>query len=212
MRKNFIAGLIVFLPLVLTFIIASFLINLLTTPFLGIAQSLLTYYDINIPPLLLRTACQFMILLGFSLAVLVTGFSMQSFIVSKIVNSWERLILKIPFVGKVYRAAKDVVRTFFGPANHNFGTVVLAPFPHVGLFSIGLVTNEDIETKERDDDLISVYLPTTPNPTMGFLLMYRRDELIYTDMTVSHAFKGVVSCGLMLPSFNVTRLSHPNFR
>jgi len=220
MKRSFITGLIILLPLLLTMFIASFIINLLTKPFIGIVQSSLTYYEITIPGFwifsgqeFLRTFCQAIILISFSIFMIIIGFAMQSYLFYRFIEFWDQLLLKIPLINKIYTACRDVIRTLFGPVKHNFGTVVLVPFPHPGLLSIGLITNEDLDENddEKDQDLISVFLPTTPNPTMGFLLMYRREELMFTDMRINNAFKSVISCGVMMPHFNVTRMPHPKY-
>lgn len=110
---------------------------------------------------------------------------------------------KIPIVRSIYRTSEDVVKTIFTSKTNSFKQVVAVRFPHHDTYSIGLITRENIpglkETKHEDS--VAVFVPTTPNPTSGFLVMYKPEDLIYLDMKVEDAFKYIISCGVILPSF-----------
>ncbi|GAB4228022.1 MAG: DUF502 domain-containing protein [Chlamydiales bacterium] len=213
LRTHFITGLVTLLPLVLTAVIVLFLMNMITKPFIGLVESLLEYYRITIPPFLifngqevLRFLCQVFVLLGLILITTMIGLAANSFVFHQFVSLWEGIILKTPFIGKIYHAAREVMHTLFRTSKQNFGTVVLVPFPHKKNLSIGLITNDALKDgdQETNEDLISVFIPTTPNPTMGFLLMYKREDILFTDMKVEKALKSVISCGLLMPPFEIT--------
>lgn len=209
MKTYFFTGLAILLPLLITVFIILFFLRLLTQPFMGIAESLLTYYHISIPSFLffsgqefLRFLCQIAILIGLFLLTVFIGCIGEWYLVKIIFLYANSLFHKIPMINKVYKACQDVINNVMGPKKQSFGSVVLIPFPHKKILSIGLVTHEAlVEEKDtkNDSDLISVFLPTTPNPTMGFVLMFPRRDLIFTKMGVEEALKSVISCGLMLP-------------
>jgi len=101
----------------------------------------------------------------------------------------------------VYKTTQDIVKTLFVTDKDSFKYVVMAPFPYKGLYSIGLVSRKAPDTCSNaiNKELISVFVPTTPNPTTGFLLLFNKDDLIYLDMKTEEAVKYIVSCGVIVP-------------
>ncbi len=206
MRKSFFTGLGIILPLVLTVLIVMFLINLLTKPFLGIAQGLLDYSGLLGKPILFLSSEQlvlitskFLVLLSLFVFTLVIGFFARWVFVHYLIRIGDYIIHKIPVVNKIYKAIKDVVTTLFDSPNQTFSQVVLVPFPHTKGLALGFIVAEKLpdESDKEYSDLVSVFVPATPNPTMGFMLLYKRSQLHYLDMKIDEALKCIVSCGVL---------------
>lgn len=206
MRKNFLTGLAILLPMALTFWILNLLINLFTKPFIGIVESFL---NINVETLpltvhsLVMFAAKICILLLLAILTFLVGYLGQHFIVRNLLKYSDYVFHRIPFVNKIYKATQDVVKTLFHEEHTNFSQVVLVPFPHETSRSIGLITKRDQAAymDSEHGNMVSVFVPGTPNPTMGFMLLFHREQLIFTEMSVEEALKFVISCGVMADPF-----------
>ena len=120
-----------------------------------------------------------------------------------LIRFWERIVAKIPFINGVYKACRDIIQTLFASSSHSFKQVVMAPYPGPGMFAIGLVTKKNIPAIGPDNELLSaVFIPTTPNPTSGFLIIFKEKDLVYLDMKVEDALKYVISCGVIETPLN----------
>lgn len=210
MRKYFTTGLIFLLPVALTLMFVMFIVNILTKPFLGLVTDFLQHtHLLKAPffshPQMTLIVSKVLILLFLFMAILIVGVVARWLLVRYIFRFGEALLHKLPLVNKVYKASQDVVHTILSPDTTTFKKVVLVPFPNSKGLSIGLITKEDasLNVGTQSHDLISVFVPGTPNPTMGFMLLYRKDQLIYTDLTVDQALKCVVSCGVIQSSFGL---------
>ena len=113
------------------------------------------------------------------------------------------MLHRIPLVSKVYKTTQEVIKTIFSADQNTFQEVVLCPFPFTGGrgYIVGLVSRDApmICSQTVEAELVSVFVPTTPNPTSGFLMMYKREELITVNMSLEEAVKYVVSCGVLVP-------------
>ncbi|MEI8366097.1 MAG: DUF502 domain-containing protein, partial [Parachlamydiaceae bacterium] len=114
-----------------------------------------------------------------------------------LISVWERLVARIPFIRSVYKTCRDVIGTLFTSSSNSFKQVVLVPYPSQDTKAIGLVTRDNIQIDGSKEVLIAVFIPTTPNPTSGFLILFKKDSLIYLDMKVEDALKYVISCGVI---------------
>jgi len=115
----------------------------------------------------------------------------------------EGLILRIPVLNKIYGFAKDVSDTMLAGKKTVFERVVLVEYPRPGMYALGFVTNEtegEAQAKTKEP-VISVFIPTTPNPTSGFLALVPRDNVIAMDMTVAEGMKFVISGGSVVPPY-----------
>lgn len=206
MRKHLVTGLMILLPLVITIWFVVFLINLLTTPFLGMVE-----YSIQSSPelaafykdhtTLVRTVSHLLILVALFFFTVFLGLLGRWFLLHYLIRVGETVLQRIPFVSKIYKVAKEVIKTFFSSQTESFRQVVLVPFPHEGTWVVGLLSQEAPKLC-RDavgQDLVSIFIATAPNPTTGFLVMYPRHRLIYLDMKVEEAIKFIVSVGLITP-------------
>lgn len=213
MKKYFITGLVILLPVTLTLVVVSFIFNLLTTPFLGISQAILNHYNLLDQGFLFLSAEQLLTFLSQALTLVLLffitvflGIVARWFFVHYIIHFWEYIIHRIPLVSTIYKACQDVIKTIFTSQTSAFKQVVMVRFPNAETFTIGLVTRDSLPGLDIDQisgsNLVAVFVPTTPNPTSGFLAIYRREDIVPLDMKVEDAFKYVISCGLIMPPFN----------
>lgn len=211
MKKYFVTGLVILLPLALTIAIVAFIFNLLTEPFAGIIKSILDYYKIFETGFLWLNASQLqqfvsqiliLILLFFFTVGL--GYVTRWFFIHYVFRFWDYCFHRIPFISTVYKTCQDVINTMFTSSSQSFKQVVMIPFPNADTYSIGLVTRDNLPgiPNKESSPLTAVFVPTTPNPTSGFLMMFKEEDLIYLDMKVEDAFKYIISCGVIPAPFN----------
>lgn len=201
MKKHFITGLIILLPLAVTIAVASFVFNLLTEPLAGALANVLGYYDLlAISPQIQHFVSQILVLVLLVFFTILLGMIARHFFVNYMINLWDWTIHRIPLVRSIYKASQDVIKTLFTTSNNAFKQVVLIPFPYPGSYSIGFITQEEASI-DKEDSKIAVFMPTAPNPTSGFLMLFEKKDVIYIDMKVEDAFKYVVSCGVIPTPF-----------
>lgn len=205
MKKYFITGLVILLPLALTLAIVIFFINLLTGPFVEMVKSILGHYDLLERNFLFISAdqvqkyvSQIIILALLFFCTVGLGFIGRMFLFHYFLKLWEYVVHKIPFVSSIYRTCQDVIKTIFASETNSFKQVVLVPFPSTENLAIGLLTRDNLPTVgNMNGPLTAVFVPTTPNPTSGFLMMFRESDLLFLDMKVEDALKYVISCGVI---------------
>lgn len=213
MKKYFITGLVILLPLALTLAIVIFLFNLLTQPFAGIVQSIFAHYNIFQNGFLFLSAAQVqqyisqLIILVFLFFFTVSlGILARWFFIHYLLRFSDKLFQRIPFISSIYNACQDVIKTIFAGKDNSFKQVVLVRFPNADTYSIGLVTKENLPSVDEDEEkMTAVFVPTTPNPTSGFLMMFKKNELVYLNMKVEDAFKYIISCGVISSPFQKIR-------
>lgn len=192
MKKNFLAGFIILMPLYLTYIICSYVINLLTSPFV---RNLETYTNEH---LLLTVVLQLFVLLSMLLFIMFAGILAEAVIGNYFFAKLDHLFNRIPLVNRIYRSLKEIIETIFHSKSSNFTDVVLAPYPYSEIYSIGFVTQ-----CSAMDGQISVFLPGVPNPTVGFIVQFERSRVFFLDVKVEEAMKYLISCGTVVPQFKV---------
>lgn len=211
MKKYFITGLVILLPLALTTAIVMFIFNLLTVPFLGIVTAVFNHYHLLEEGVFLLNSdqiqnlvAQFFILVSLFFIVIGLGFIARWFFFKAFIKFAEYVVKYIPLVSTIYKTCQDVIKTIFTSKTNSFKQVVMVRFPHPQTYSIGFITREEIPSlaNTSHSDAVAVFVPTTPNPTSGFMIMFKPDDLIYLDMTVEDAFKYIISCGVISPDFN----------
>lgn len=203
MKKYFFTGLAILLPVALTLLVVSFVFNLLTQPFLGFAQQILSPLNLDQHGSLANFISQILILLILFVGTVLLGIAARWVFLHYMIRCWESLIQKIPLVRTIYRSCKDVISHLFGTSTTAFKQVVMVPFPHHEAHSLGFVTRDDLPEFEDTlgTDRIVVFIPTTPNPTSGFLTIFKRQDVVFLDMKVEEAFKYILSCGVIVPAF-----------
>ena len=194
LRKYFITGLLVLVPLAITYwvlhaVITSMDQTLLLLPVQWRPEAVLGY---QVPGL------------GFILTVVIvfiTGLLTRNFIGNYFLKMWEALLNHIPIVNSIYSSVKQVSDTLFSSSGNAFSKAVLVQYPHQGTWAIGFLTGTPSQSiaQHLQGDFISIYVPTTPNPTSGFMLMVARKDVIELDMSVDMALKYVVSMGVVAP-------------
>lgn len=211
-KKFFITGLVILLPLALTISIVLFIFNLLTVPFLGIVKTVFDHYNTFEGSFLFLNAdqiqsliAQILILGSLFLIVIGLGFIARWFFFHTLIKFADFIVKRIPLVNVIYRTSQDVIKTIFSSEAKSFKQVVLIPFPNPETYSIGFITRENLPglAKTAHAESVVVFVPTTPNPTSGFLMIFKQSDLMYLDMTIEEAFKYIISCGVIYPAFKV---------
>lgn len=208
MKKYFITGLVILLPLVVTIAVVIFLVNFLTQPFIGVVTTVLSkLHIINkgflflTPEQLVRYTAKIIILVLLFLFTVGLGMITRWFLINTLLRLGDRLLNRIPIVNTVYKTTQDIIRTLFVSDKNSFKQVVMVPFPREDIYVLGLISRESppVCSKAVGQELVSVLVPTTPNPTTGFLMMYKREDLIIIDMKPEEAIKYIISCGVIIP-------------
>jgi len=199
-RKIFFAGMLVTLPLALTiFLLQFFFVRLDAQLGPAVTELLLRFHvpidqDYRIPGLGLVTI---VIIIFFA------GLFTRNILGRKLVDFGEGILVKIPVFKNIYVGAKQVIETFGQSRANAFRRVVMIEYPRPGIYSLAFVTNEKqgkIEEKFKHHDMVSVFLPTTPNPTSGYFLMLPKEDVVELDMSVEDGIKMVISGGLVTPN------------
>lgn len=217
MKKYFTSGLAILLPIVLTLMIVSFLINFLTQPFLESTQALLKQssflrHSFIHHATFLALLSKMLILLILSGIILLIGVFGKLFLIDAFFRFGDYLLHQLPFVNKIYKACQDVVHSLF-TSSKKFSQVVFVPFPSPDSLCIGLVTHDSLKLRncqQESEHLISVFIPGTPNPSVGFMLMFKRGQLLFANMKVDEAMKFIVSCGVVMPHFEILQPDKTN--
>ena len=196
-QKYLIAGLLVWLPGVVTVLLFRFLITLMD-------QTLVLL------PLQIRPET----LLGFSipglgliltlLVLLVTGILAANIVGRTMMGFGERILRRIPIVRSVYSAAKNFSELVFSETGQSFKKVLLIQYPRKGVYSLAFQTSTALGEvqKKTGSDVVCTFIPTTPNPTSGYIIILPKEDVIEMDMSVDEAFKMIVSLGVVVPSWN----------
>lgn len=208
MKKDFFAGLAVVLPVVITLLVIQLLLRLFTAPFEGFTQPLMDWIGSfqGIPKALhsqelIHFISQVLILAFLVLFTIFVGFLGKIFLVDALFKLGDRLVHKIPFANKIYKAVQDVIHNVLNEEKVSFSRVVLAPFPYEESKVLGFITKDQevIEGDTSSEKKTAVFIPGTPNPMMGFILLIPEKELIHTEIKVEEAIKFIVSCGVIVP-------------
>jgi uncharacterized membrane protein len=157
----------------------------------------------SMQPLLQRLAhIPFLSILVLVVLMLVTGFAVTNIFGQWVLKQWDRLMQRIPIVKSIYSSVKQVSDTLFSSSGNAFREAVLVQYPRAGAWTIAFVTGKPGgEVAEHlEGEWVSVYVPTTPNPTSGFFLMMPRSDVLPLGMSVDQALKYVISMGVVVPS------------
>ena len=208
MKKYFISGIVILLPATVTIWIISFVVRFLTKPFTSFVVKFLTnlqIHDLGFGFLshdqIILYGSPIIILCMLVLFIILLGFIARSFFVDILFKVGDFFLKKIPLINKFYKTSQEIVKTLFVTNKESFKQVVLVPFPYPEVYCLGLVARDAPKTFNDDltEELISVLVPTTPNPTTGFILMFKKSDLIFLKMKRDEAIKYVVSCGVVIP-------------
>lgn len=210
LKRYFLTGLIILAPVALTFAIILFIFNLLTVPFAGAVTAIFDRYNMLDTGFLFLSGretqelvSQILVLIFLGGFTVLLGAVARHFFINSFIKTWDYLLNKIPVISSIYKTSQEVIKTIFGNTANSFKQVVMVKFPSPETYSLGFVTRENVEGLVPDKTFITVFVPTAPNPTSGFLMLYQPEDLIYLDMKVDEAFKYVVSCGMVTSPFSV---------
>jgi uncharacterized membrane protein len=195
LRAYFLAGILITAPVSITFYLAYLFISFVdarVTPLIPMRFNPETYLPFALPGLGL-----FVVVIGLTFIGAVTA----GFFGRMVVRFYEGLLARMPVVRNIYSALKQIIETVLAQQSNAFRQAVLVEYPRRGIWAIGFLTGETKgEVQQRTDrPMINVFLPTTPNPTSGFLLFVPYKDVIELDMTVEEAIKMVISGGIVTP-------------
>lgn len=200
MRKYFITGLLILVPLAITVWVLNLIIGTMD-------QSLLLLPESWRPEALVGFHIPGLGTILTLLIIFITGLATRNFIGRQVVSLWEGLLTRIPVVKSIYSSVKQVSDTLFSSSGNAFRKAVLVQYPRQGSWTIAFLTGiPGGEVKNHlQGDYVSLYVPTTPNPTSGFFLMVPRADTIELDMSVDEALKYIVSMGVVSPEMQTDK-------
>jgi uncharacterized membrane protein len=194
MKKYFITGLLIWVPLAITLWVLNLIVSTMDQSLLLLPLQFQTeaVWGFHVPGLgvVLTLAVVFL-----------TGVLAANFIGERLVRVWETILARIPVVASIYTAVKQVSDTLFSGSGQAFRKALLVPYPHRDSYTIAFLTGKpggDV-LNHLKGEYVSVYVPTTPNPTSGFFLMMKTSDVIELEMTVDEALKYIISMGVVAP-------------
>lgn len=194
LRRWVVAGLLVWVPLGVTFLVVKLLIDLadrilVLIPWDYRPENLLGF---NIPGLGVALT---------ALTVIITGMVFANLFGRRLVRLWEDMLARIPLVRSIYSSVKQITETLFSTQGKSFRKVVLVEYPRRELWTLAFLTGETAEAliDLTGRDLVSIYVPTTPNPTSGFFIMVPKEDIVVLDITVEAGLKLILSTGVVVP-------------
>jgi uncharacterized membrane protein len=194
MKKYFITGLLIWIPLVITLWVLKLVVDVLDQSLLLLPASAQTerWLGVHVPGL------------GAILTVvivLLTGIFATNFFGARLVRLWHRVLHQIPVVNSIYSSVKQISDTLFSSSGQAFRKALLVQWPRPGMWTIAFLTGTPSGEVARSipADCVSVYVPTTPNPTGGYFVIVPRKDVVELDMTVDEALKYIISMGVVPP-------------
>lgn len=195
-RTYFISGLLVWLPIWVTLLVISFLVDILSRSLLLLPQQ----YQ---PDYLLGVHVPGIGVIITLVVIFLTGVLAANFVGRRLLAFGDAIMGRIPIVRSVYTGVKQVTQTLFTPGGQSFRKVLMVEYPCPGVWSVAFQTgevNREIEgSLNSNETLVSYFIPTTPNPTSGFLMMAPKSKVVELDISVDQALKYVISLGVVQP-------------
>jgi uncharacterized membrane protein len=200
MKKYFITGLLIWIPLVITIWVLKLVVDIADQSLLLLPQGWRTenWFGFHVPG---------MGVLLTLVIVLLTGVVTANFVGQRLVYLWHKILHRIPVVNSIYSSVKQVSDTLFSSTGEAFRKALLVQWPREGMWTIAFLTGApggDV-TRYLEGDYVSIYVPTTPNPTGGYFVMMPRKDVIELDMSVDAALKYIISMGVVVPNGNGRR-------
>jgi len=202
LRRYLVAGVLVWLPILASIWVITFIVGLTDSIFV-----------------LLPAAYRPEALVGFPLpglgivialiVLLVTGLMVTNLIGKRLVQYWDGLMRRIPLVRSIHGGVKSFAESVFS-TNNSFRKVVMIQYPRLGIWTIGFVTSDDVQeiSAKTGTQHACVYVPTTPNPTSGFIVLLPKTEIVELEMSVDAAMKMIITCGVVVPPPAIKSLSN----
>ena len=201
-KQSLLAGIFITVPIFVSLWIAWFIYDALTS--WGVEFSEKIDFGMEISEFWKIQIVRIASLLLMTLVLLTIGAIARNTIGKRIVETFQKILLKIPFIKTIYSTSRQVGDALWNANGGDmFNKAVLFEYPRRGSWAVGFLTNENKEpfelTRVLGKELVSVFIPTTPNPTSGFLFLIPRDECYILNMSVSEAMAFIVSCGAVVP-------------
>jgi len=197
LRRYLVAGVLVWLPLAVTYVLLRFLIGVMdkTLNLLPLAYRPEEWMGVAIPGL--------GVILTF-IVLLITGLLAANIVGRSVVGGWESLLERIPVVRSIYSASKNFAEIVFSDSGNAFKKVLLVEYPRKGIYTLTFQTATAMgEVQGRmGTDVVTCFVPTTPNPTSGFIIIVPKEDVIELDMSVDEAAKLVMSLGVVVPTWS----------
>ena len=199
LRSNFLTGLVLITPIILTIYLLWGVINFIddkVVPWLPNKYNPSTYLGKDIPGLGVMT---------FLVFTTIVGMVTKGFFGRQLIKYWQSLVDRTPVFRSIYNALKQIAETVFTKSDQTFKSACLVEYPRRGIWVVAFVstiTKGEIKEKINKDEILTVFVPTTPNPTSGFLLFIPKKDVIILKMSVENAAKLVISAGLVVPDYN----------
>lgn len=194
LRRYIIAGVLVWVPIWVTLLALRFIVDLFDS-------SLELIPDHYQPDHLLGFHIPGLGLIFALVMVTTTGMLITNILGRRLVEWWEYFLLRIPLVRTIYQAVKQVLMTLFSSSEESFRNVLLVEYPRKGLWTIAFQTSSGFNYAPdlNGEGLLTVFIPTTPNPTSGFLIIVPKQDTLKVDLSVDEALKMVISLGVVMP-------------
>lgn len=208
MKRHLITGLAIILPIYFTYVVFQFFIGILTSPFQKITATLLTalsgfggVFTVFSSPLAISLASNILILVTLFFSITLLGFLFSQILFHHLLFSLESLIKRIPFFGDVYSGLKELLMHATKDGGRSFRGGTPTPFPSPDSRSMGFIPGDDciVEGCATLSSLSPIYVPGTPNPLMGYLMLLPKGEEKMHEVDVEEAIKFVISCGIVAP-------------
>jgi uncharacterized membrane protein len=192
LRRYLIAGLLVWLPIIATVLVVRFILDLMDQLLPAPLR----------PELLLGVHIPGLGALLALLLLVATGLLVTNIIGRSLVRAWEDFMDRIPFIRAVYGGVKSFSTTILSNSGNSFKKVLLIEYPRLGMWSVGFQTASDLRLSsvQGDEPQVCVFIPTTPNPTSGFIVLVPRSQAIELDISVDAAMKMIVTLGVVVPT------------
>ncbi len=193
-QRYLVAGLLVWVPLGVTFVILKLIVDMMD-------QTLVLLPTAYHPENLLGFRIPGLGILLTGVVVFLTGVLAANLVGRQLFKAWDAILHRIPVVRSIYGGAKNFTEVLLGDTNQSFKRVVLIEWPRKGTYAIGFLTGSRVDevSHRTGEEMVSVFVPTTPNPTSGFVFFMPRREVTELDMDVESAFKLIVSLGVVAP-------------
>ncbi len=206
-QANFWAGLAIVLPAVISIAVLAWLfgtVSVITDTLLIFVPRRLTHHEQGAGSMYWYWSLVALILAVFLIGVV--GLLARYYFGKRMIEWVDAVLLRVPLLNKIYSATKQVNEAFSSSNKNAFRTVVLVEFPRPGAYSMGFITSEQhAEVRAKlGPQTICVFVPTTPNPTAGFLLLVPEDKVIKLEMSVANGLKYIISLGAILPEYSPT--------
>jgi uncharacterized membrane protein len=197
MRRYLITGLLVWLPLGVTLLVVKLLMDTMDQTLLILPEAIRPdhLFGFHIPGL--GVVLSLAVVLG-------TGAIMANFFGQQLLAAWEAILHRIPLVRSIYASVKQLSETLLSTGGQSFRKVLLIEYPRKGLWTLAFQTGTAVgeAQSKTGEEVINIYVPTTPNPTSGFFLMVPRRDVVELDMSVDQGLKMIISMGVVVPAWS----------